>query len=152
VADQQREPTCSYLQPDNDGALELHWWCQPTDRLQRNRNGSAPDLLYTIQFLLTPYFIDQDAYQLSGLAYSVYGFEYKPGFDNAVRLLFGFLISLFTSLFILPQYITWISDNKATWTLTSDAIGADARTEIAARGVSQEPMVGFNRPLLLTYN
>lgn len=28
------------------------------------------------------------AYERSGGLYSVYGFEYKPGFDDAVRLIF----------------------------------------------------------------
>ncbi|THU79985.1 SKN1-domain-containing protein [Dendrothele bispora CBS 962.96] len=59
-------------------------------------------------------------YKLSGGLYSVYGFEYKPGFDNA--------------------YITWINNGKAAWTLKAEAVGANSRTEIAARPVPQEPM------------
>jgi hypothetical protein len=30
---------------------------------------------------------DQTAYELNGGAFSVYGFEYQPGTDNAVRFL-----------------------------------------------------------------
>ena len=51
----------------------------------------------------------------------MYGFEYVPGFDNG--------------------YITWISDNKAAWTVKAAGLGPDPLTEIAARPVPVEPMV-----------
>ncbi|KAN0121672.1 beta-glucan synthesis-associated protein [Russula decolorans] len=63
---------------------------------------------------------DQQAYELSGGGFSVYGFEYKPGAGDA--------------------YITWISDNKASWTLLSAAMGADSTVEIGERPIPQEPM------------
>jgi len=63
---------------------------------------------------------DQTAYELSGGGFSVYGFEYTPGTDNA--------------------YITWISNNKAAWTLLSSGMGPDSLVEISARPIPQEPM------------
>lgn len=38
-------------------------------------------------------------------------------------------------------YITWINDGKQAWSLMGPGMGADARTEIHARPVPQEPMV-----------
>ncbi|KAJ2919796.1 hypothetical protein MD484_g531, partial [Candolleomyces efflorescens] len=63
---------------------------------------------------------NQDAYELSGGTFAVYGFEYKPGYDDA--------------------YITWISDNAKAWTIHASAMIADSRTEISARPMSLEPM------------
>ncbi|KAF8234028.1 glycoside hydrolase family 16 protein [Tricholoma matsutake] len=63
---------------------------------------------------------NQQCYQLDGACFSVYGFEYKPGFDNA--------------------YITWISDNKVSWTLMAAGVGPDNAVQISARPVPQEPM------------
>jgi len=50
----------------------------------------------------------------------VYGFEYKPGFDDA--------------------YIIWISDNKVSWSMEAAGMAADTCVEISARPVSQELM------------
>ncbi|KAH9927250.1 beta-glucan synthesis-associated [Fomitopsis serialis] len=63
---------------------------------------------------------DQNCYEGETGCFSVYGVEYKPGFDNA--------------------YVTWISDNKHAWTLNVAGLAADSRVEISARPVSQEPM------------
>ncbi|CAL1701248.1 unnamed protein product [Somion occarium] len=63
---------------------------------------------------------DQNCYELNTGCFSIYGFEYKPGFDDA--------------------YITWVSDNKISWTLMVDGLGADPAVEISARPVPQEPM------------
>ncbi|KAJ7153034.1 glycoside hydrolase family 16 protein [Mycena crocata] len=63
---------------------------------------------------------NQDCYQLATGCYAVQGFEYVPGYDNA--------------------YITWISDNKTTWTLNAAGIGADPATGISARPIPEEPM------------
>lgn len=52
--------------------------------------------------------------------FAVYGVEYKPGFDDA--------------------YITWLSNDKLTWTITAAAMGPNAETQISARPVPQEPM------------
>ncbi|KAG9317367.1 beta-glucan synthesis-associated [Chiua virens] len=52
--------------------------------------------------------------------YSIYGFEYVPGFDNA--------------------YITWISNNKVAWTLNVAGMGADSAVQISGRTIPQEPM------------
>ncbi|KAF8911821.1 beta-glucan synthesis-associated protein [Mucidula mucida] len=63
---------------------------------------------------------DQNCYQLEGGCFSVYGFEYKPGFDDA--------------------YIEWVSDNNFAWRLNSAGVGADSGVEISARPIPQEPM------------
>lgn len=39
------------------------------------------------------------------------------------------------------QYITWISNDAAAWTLYAEGLGADSTTNISARSISQEPMV-----------
>ncbi|PPQ86626.1 hypothetical protein CVT25_006810 [Psilocybe cyanescens] len=65
-------------------------------------------------------YTNPDCYEFEKGCYSVYGFEYKPGFDDA--------------------YITWISDNEPTWTLRASGMEADPDVEIAARPVPQEPM------------
>ncbi|EIN14050.1 beta-glucan synthesis-associated protein [Punctularia strigosozonata HHB-11173 SS5] len=63
---------------------------------------------------------DQGCYELEQDCFSVYGFEYKPGFDGA--------------------YISWIADNKVSWTLMQGGMAADTAVEISARPVPQEPM------------
>jgi len=63
---------------------------------------------------------DQNCYQVGTGCFSVYGFEYVPGFDNA--------------------YISWISDGKLAWTMKQAGMGADTRVEISGRPVPQEPM------------
>ncbi|KAG8215428.1 glycoside hydrolase family 16 protein [Butyriboletus roseoflavus] len=63
---------------------------------------------------------NQDCYELDKGCYSVYGFEYVPGFDNA--------------------YITWISDDKRVWTVMAGGLGPDPLTEIGARPIPEEPM------------
>ncbi|KAJ6459006.1 beta-glucan synthesis-associated [Mycena sanguinolenta] len=63
---------------------------------------------------------NQTCYQLIEECYSVQGFEYVPGYDNA--------------------YITWITNNAVTWTLNAAGMGADSQTGISARPISQEPM------------
>ncbi|KAF8153938.1 beta-glucan synthesis-associated [Crassisporium funariophilum] len=63
---------------------------------------------------------NQDCYELGTKCFAVYGFEYKPGFDDA--------------------YITWINDGKRSWTLRAPGMGADPQTEISARPIPFEPM------------
>ncbi|GLB34042.1 putative beta-glucan synthesis-associated protein (SKN1) [Lyophyllum shimeji] len=63
---------------------------------------------------------NQRCYELDDGCYSVYGFEYKPGYDDA--------------------YITWVSDDMASWTLNAPGVGPDPSVEISARAISQEPM------------
>ncbi|KAI0041789.1 glycoside hydrolase family 16 protein [Auriscalpium vulgare] len=62
----------------------------------------------------------QDCYQLGTGCFSVYGFEYKPGFDDA--------------------YITWINNNVTAWTLMESGMGADTAVEIGPRPIPQEPL------------
>ena len=64
---------------------------------------------------------DQDCYTGETGCFSVYGFEYEPGFDNA--------------------YISWIANNKLAWTAMEAGFAADSRVNISARPISQEPMV-----------
>ncbi|PAV24064.1 beta-glucan synthesis-associated [Pyrrhoderma noxium] len=63
---------------------------------------------------------DQNCYTSETGCFSIYGFEYKPGFDDA--------------------YITWISDNKVAWTAKAGGFAADSRVEIHDRPIPQEPM------------
>lgn len=63
---------------------------------------------------------NQNCYEFSGGCYSVYGFEYKPGFDQG--------------------YITWISNGKVSWTLRGVGLGPDTLVQIGSRPVPQEPM------------
>lgn len=63
---------------------------------------------------------NQDCYELEKGCFSTFGFQYKPGFDNA--------------------YITWINDDKPAWTIMVAGMGADPQTEISARPVPMEPM------------
>ncbi|THH13369.1 hypothetical protein EW146_g6838 [Bondarzewia mesenterica] len=64
---------------------------------------------------------DQACYELKTGCFSVYGFEYVPGFDNA--------------------YITWVANNATAWRLNSAGMGADTAVEIGPRAIPQEPMV-----------
>ena len=64
---------------------------------------------------------DQNCYTGETGCFSIYGFEYEPGFDNA--------------------YITWVSNNKAAWTIMVDGLAADSRVNISSRAIPQEPMV-----------
>ena len=82
---------------------------------------------------------DQTAYQLSGGNFSVYGFEYQPGIDNAVRFPSRNLHSACISP-SLEQYITWISNNQSAWTLLSSGMGPDTKVEISNRLIPTEPM------------
>ncbi|KAI0030195.1 beta-glucan synthesis-associated [Vararia minispora EC-137] len=63
---------------------------------------------------------NQSCYELADRCFSVYGIEYKPGFDNS--------------------YITWVSNDKPTWTVFESAFAADPRVGINRRPISQEPM------------
>ncbi|KAF4573075.1 hypothetical protein EYR36_007585 [Pleurotus pulmonarius] len=63
---------------------------------------------------------NQNCYELRTGCFSVYGFEYKPGFDGA--------------------YITWVANGKKAWTLRQAGMAEDPLAKIAARPVPQEPM------------
>ncbi|KAF8076645.1 beta-glucan synthesis-associated protein [Lyophyllum atratum] len=63
---------------------------------------------------------NQLCYELEENCYSVYGFEYKPGYDDA--------------------YISWVSGNATSWTLNAPGVGPDPSVSISARSISQEPM------------
>ncbi|KAL0959642.1 hypothetical protein HGRIS_011344 [Hohenbuehelia grisea] len=63
---------------------------------------------------------DQECYMRKAGCYEVFGFEYKPGFDDA--------------------YITWIANNAISWTLHAAGMASDPLVEISARPVPQEPM------------
>ncbi|KAF9012321.1 glycoside hydrolase family 16 protein [Cyathus striatus] len=63
---------------------------------------------------------DPSCYEDDGGCYSIYGFEYKPGFDDG--------------------YITWISTNQVSWTLKAAGLGPDTAVEISERPVPQEPL------------
>ncbi|KAF5368856.1 hypothetical protein D9758_002859 [Tetrapyrgos nigripes] len=52
--------------------------------------------------------------------FSTYGFEYKPGYNDA--------------------FISWINDDTLAWTIKASGMAADDRVEISARPIPQEPM------------
>jgi hypothetical protein len=41
------------------------------------------------------------------------------------------------------QYITWINDNRVSWTLRGEGLGPNPAVRISARPVPQEPMVNI---------
>ncbi|KAL0069164.1 hypothetical protein AAF712_003852 [Marasmius tenuissimus] len=61
--------------------------------------------------------------QMPDPCFTIYGFEYKPGYDDS--------------------YISWINDGKKACTVMGKGLGADPRVEISDRPVPQEPMVGL---------
>ncbi|KAF8902636.1 beta-glucan synthesis-associated protein [Mucidula mucida] len=63
---------------------------------------------------------DTQCYEKTGGCASIYGFEYRPGYDEG--------------------YITWISDNKIAWSIKGNGVGPDDKVEISARAIPQEPM------------
>ncbi|KZP14591.1 glycoside hydrolase family 16 protein [Athelia psychrophila] len=63
---------------------------------------------------------NQDCYQTGTQCFSIYGIEYKPGFDDV--------------------YISWIANGAVAWTINATGVGADTATKISARPVPQEPM------------
>ncbi|CCO28994.1 Beta-glucan synthesis-associated protein KRE6 AltName: Full=Killer toxin-resistance protein 6 [Rhizoctonia solani AG-1 IB] len=61
-----------------------------------------------------------ECYTAGGGCFSVYGFEYKPGYDG---------------------YITWVSDGLPSWTVRGAGMGPDPRVELTGgRPVPVEPM------------
>ncbi|KAI0720307.1 beta-glucan synthesis-associated protein-domain-containing protein [Cerioporus squamosus] len=64
-----------------------------------------------------------NCYEYDAGCYSIYGFEYRPGFEDG--------------------YITWISNNKVSWTLNGPGMGPDPLVEIQERPVPGEPMVSI---------
>ena len=84
---------------------------------------------------------NQNCYEGGTGCYSVYGFEYEPGFDNAVRprISSGKTLRFLKTL----QYISWVSNSELSWTLLAAGMGPDPLVEISARPISQEPMVCF---------
>jgi len=83
---------------------------------------------------------NQNCYEGGTGCFSIYGFEYKPGFDSAVRPQFPWWKSVNYCL-CDTQYISWVSDSKLAWTMLAAGVGVDPLVEISARPISQEPMV-----------
>ncbi|KAG5724708.1 Beta-glucan synthesis-associated protein KRE6 [Termitomyces sp. T112] len=65
-------------------------------------------------------FTNRDCYEGGTGCFSVYGFQYQPGFDNA--------------------YITWINNNEIAWTIMQAGLAQDPLTEIGPRPIPQEPI------------
>ncbi|KAL1946515.1 hypothetical protein VTO73DRAFT_14619 [Trametes versicolor] len=63
---------------------------------------------------------DPNCYEYDLGCFSIYGFEYQPGFEEG--------------------YITWVSNNKVSWTLMGTGMGPDPTVEISERPVPPEPM------------
>ncbi|PPQ86654.1 LOW QUALITY PROTEIN: hypothetical protein CVT25_006838 [Psilocybe cyanescens] len=74
-------------------------------RYQQTTSGLAPT--------------NPNCYEIPGTCFALFGFEYKPGFDDA--------------------YITWVNEVRA-WTLYSAGLAPDSAVEIGRRIVPVEPM------------
>ena len=81
---------------------------------------------------------NQECYELEGGCYSVYGFEYKPGFDDAWV---SSSATWWGSPDLVCSYIGWINDGKLAWQLNQPGMDADSRVEISSRPIPPEPMV-----------
>ena len=55
----------------------------------------------------------------------MYGFEYKEGYEED------------------GAYITWINNDKKAWRVGAGGVGANPLTQISARPIPKEPMVGI---------
>lgn len=66
--------------------------------------------------------IDSAAY--AGQEYARYGFEWWSNPNNRGE-----------------GFVTWVSNNDRTWTMTADTIGPDDTVQISQRIVPEEPMV-----------
>ncbi|KAF8893334.1 glycoside hydrolase family 16 protein [Infundibulicybe gibba] len=103
---------------------ERYKWLNTSENLQINNASISYLNTFVGNFVqqATSVVTDTDprCYERNGGCFSIYGFEYKPGFDNS--------------------YITWISDNKVAWTLRGVGMGPDTAVEIGTRPVPQEPM------------
>lgn len=64
---------------------------------------------------------DVDAYQDAEGTFSAYGFEYWPSTGS-------------------DGFITWYSGGEPAWTLTSEAVGPNAESEVGQRTIATEPM------------
>lgn len=51
------------------------------------------------------------------------------------------LDDVYSSRYLVSQYISWIANAKLAWTLNVEGMAADSRVGISARPVPQEPMV-----------
>ncbi|KAF9443326.1 glycoside hydrolase family 16 protein [Macrolepiota fuliginosa MF-IS2] len=81
-------------------------------------NGFVGNIIQQATSVVTK--TNQRCYESIEDCYSVYAFEYKPGYDDA--------------------YITWVSDGQVSWTLNAGGVAGDSAVEISARPVPQEPM------------
>ncbi|PBK95638.1 beta-glucan synthesis-associated [Armillaria gallica] len=63
---------------------------------------------------------DTECYEKTGGCFSLYGFEYKPGYSDG--------------------YITWISNNQIAWSIKAAGMGPDSSVAISERPVPTEPM------------
>ncbi|KAF5363745.1 hypothetical protein D9756_000195 [Leucocoprinus leucothites] len=81
-------------------------------------NGFVGNIIQQATSVVTK--TNQRCYELVEECYSIYSFEYKPGYDDA--------------------YITWVSDSQVSWTLNAGGVGPDEAVQISARPIPQEPM------------
>jgi len=73
----------------------------------------------------------------------VYGFEYKEGYEKDSKCIsFGFTFNSTTPIYV-DAYISWINDGKYVWRVGAGGVGANELSQISARPVPKEPMVGF---------
>nr|GAT57878.1 predicted protein [Mycena chlorophos] len=82
------------------------------------QNGYAGGIYQEAASVVT--ITNQDCYQLKTPCYATHGFEYTPGYNDA--------------------YITWITNDAASWTLHAAGVGPNNLTQIGAREITQEPL------------
>ncbi|KIY72459.1 glycoside hydrolase family 16 protein [Cylindrobasidium torrendii FP15055 ss-10] len=63
---------------------------------------------------------NQECYQEESRCFAIYGFEYRPGYDEG--------------------YILWLNDGRPAWKQFGAGTAADPRVEISARPIPVEPM------------
>lgn len=78
-------------------------------------------------------YVDNVNYADQG-GFAAYGYEYWSDIDK-----------------VDDGYITWVSQGKESWKITSRTIGPDTTSEVSQRLIPEEPMVRLGCLLLLLY-
>lgn len=126
---------CKHLSTVVDGYLFIFSSFKPFDESYIWKNTTENEIIYNPQISQRNSFsggveqqaasvetnINPECYEYNNACFSIYGFEYTPGFDNA--------------------YITWIADNTTAWTMKAAGVGTNSVVQIGPRPISQEPMV-----------
>ncbi|QRW07384.1 glycoside hydrolase family 16 protein [Ceratobasidium sp. AG-Ba] len=90
-------------------------WFNTTDRSELNSYVGGVYQQCTSGLSIT----NQDCYTQGPGCFTVYGFEYKPGYDG---------------------YIAWVNDGSPAWQIRASGLASDSRVDIGPRAIPQEPM------------